>query len=208
MDSGSNEATRLWRVFRTAHQMVHDRGYLVSQNDLDMELDTFKRQFAPTGDVDRDHLTFVVQKKDDPTDQLLVFFPKDKSVGVKPLRTYVERMAQQQIPKGICIYQQTMTSSANKVIQSLPSRHTLESFQENELLVNITHHVLVPKHEVLTSEEKAALLQRYRLKETQLPRIQHSDPVARYYGLRRGQVVKILRESETAGRYVSYRLCI
>ena len=34
----------------------------------------------------RDHLTFVVQKKDDPTDQLLVFFPKDKSVGVKPLR--------------------------------------------------------------------------------------------------------------------------
>ena len=73
---------------------------------------------------------------------------------------YVERMAQQQIPKGVCIYQQTMTSSANKVIQSLPSKHTLESFQENELLVNITHHVLVPKHEVLTSEEKAALLQR------------------------------------------------
>lgn len=73
---------------------------------------------------------------------------------------YVERMAQQQIPHGICIYQSSMTSSANKVIQSLPSRHTLESFQENELLVNITHHVLVPRHEVLTSEEKAALLKR------------------------------------------------
>ncbi|KAI7862381.1 RNA polymerase Rpb5, C-terminal domain-containing protein [Spinellus fusiger] len=188
--------------------MVHDRGYLVSQNEIDMELETFKRTFAPSGDVDRDHLTFVVQKRDDPTQQLLVFFPKDKSVGVKPLRVYVERMAQQQIPKGVCIYQQSMTSSANKVIQSLPSKHTLESFQENELLVNITHHVLVPKHEVLTPEEKAALLQRYRLKDTQLPRIQHTDPVARYYGLNRGQVVKILRDSETAGRYVSYRLCI
>ncbi|ORZ24386.1 RNA polymerase Rpb5, C-terminal domain-domain-containing protein [Absidia repens] len=188
--------------------MVHDRGYLVSQSELGMELDMFKRTFAPSGDVDRDHLTFVVQKKDDPTDQLLVFFPKDKSVGVKPLRVYVERMAQQQIPKGICVYQNTLTASANKVMQSLPSKHTLESFNENELLVNITHHVLVPKHEVLTNEEKAVLLQRYRLKDTQLPRIQHSDPVARYYGLKRGQVVKILRESETAGRYVSYRLCI
>jgi DNA-directed RNA polymerase I, II, and III subunit RPABC1 len=40
-------------------------------------------------------------------------------------------------------------------------RFKIEHFKEAELLVDITEHILVPKHEILTNEEKAALLTRY-----------------------------------------------
>jgi len=34
-------------------------------------------------------MMFMVQKKDDPADQMLVFFPDEASVGVKTIKKYV-----------------------------------------------------------------------------------------------------------------------
>ena len=44
--------------------------------------------------------------------------------------------------------------------------------------------------------------------QNQLPQILVRDPVAKYYGLRRGQVVEIIRESMTADEYETYRLAV
>ncbi|KAK7690617.1 hypothetical protein QCA50_005716 [Cerrena zonata] len=99
-------------------------------------------------------------------------------------------LEEKNIQRGIIVFPGNMTPSARKVIVAMAQQYKLEEFSESDLLVNITHHTLVPKHEVLTAEQKKTLLEKYRLKETQLPRIQLADPVARYYGLRRGKRCK------------------
>ena len=84
----------------------------------------------------------------------------------------------------------------------------LEIFTLDDLQVNITHHKLVPRHEVLSYNEKQDLLKKYRIQDSQLPKIYQTDPVAKYFGVTRGEVMKITRESQTAGRYVTYRITI
>jgi DNA-directed RNA polymerase I, II, and III subunit RPABC1 len=112
------------------------------------------------------------------------------------------------LKRGITMFaKRAVTEMANPADASKP-RRIVELFEELELLVNITEHVFVPRHILLNEEEKRVLLAKYKLKETQLPRIQHIDPIARFYGLQKGNVVKIIRPSETAGRYVTYRLVV
>ncbi|CAH1776048.1 unnamed protein product, partial [Owenia fusiformis] len=203
------DTIKLWRIRKTIMQLCHDRGYLVTQDELDQTLDQFKQQFGDKPSERRparSDLIVLVAHNDDPTDQMFVFFPEEPKVGIKAIKTYCQRMQEESITKAIIIVQNGMTPSAKQSLTDMAPKYILEQFLEAELLINITEHHLVPEHVIMTPEEKKELLERYKLKESQLPRIQQGDPVARYFGLKRGQVVRIVRPSETAGKYVTYRL--
>ncbi|EER18414.1 DNA-directed RNA polymerases II 24 kDa polypeptide, putative [Perkinsus marinus ATCC 50983] len=213
MSSGPIDDTtiRLWRVRKTIFELLQDRGYVVAQKYLNETKESFAQQWNEIQERKggRHDLIILVSKQDDPSDQLIVFFPdENKRVGVKPIRTLALKMEEQRLSRAILVVQQPLTAFAKTAIQEASPQMEIEVFNESELVVNITHHELVPEHKPLTPEEKRLLLERYKVKENQLPRIQSSDPVARYYGLKKGQVMKIIRPSETAGRYVTYRLCV
>ncbi|KAL3156191.1 hypothetical protein ABBQ32_012476 [Trebouxia sp. C0010 RCD-2024] len=63
-----DNATRLFRVRKTCLEMLKDRGYLVSDEDLLESRDTFISKFSE--EPKRDDLTLLSQKQEDPTDQV------------------------------------------------------------------------------------------------------------------------------------------
>ncbi|ODV83575.1 hypothetical protein CANARDRAFT_29804 [[Candida] arabinofermentans NRRL YB-2248] len=214
MEDADRTTSRLWRAHRTLKEMVRDRGYFITQAEIDLPLNEFREKYCDSmGQPQRKLLSFQAN----PSNESLIKFPEmgslwvefcdEASVGISTMKNFCAHISDKNFSVGIFIYQLGMTPSASKAI-SVAEPAIIETFQESDIIVNITHHQLVPKHIRLSNDEKKELLNRYRLKESQLPRIQREDPVARYLGLKRGQVVKIIRKSETSGRYASYRICL
>jgi DNA-directed RNA polymerase I, II, and III subunit RPABC1 len=51
MTSGSDDIRRLYRVYKTLFQMAHDRGYAVSQAELEMSMEDFLKELKRGGEA-------------------------------------------------------------------------------------------------------------------------------------------------------------
>ncbi len=69
-------------------------------------------------------------------------------------------------------------------------------------------HKLVPMHEILDESELKKTLSEFNIDKEQMPKIRISDPVAVSIKAKVGDVVRIIRESQTAGKAIFYRLVI
>ncbi len=72
----------------------------------------------------------------------------------------------------------------------------------------IFDHELVPEHRVLSEEEKAELVKKYKIKLSQLPQIKADDPAVQALDAKPGDVIEIKRKSPTAGVYYYYRIVV
>ncbi len=80
--------------------------------------------------------------------------------------------------------------------------------KEEKKHIDIFQSSIVPKHSVLTADEKSELMKKLNITPKQLPRIKEEDAAVEEIGAKKGDVLKIIRNSQAAGEYVYYRVVV
>ncbi len=135
---------------------------------------------------------------------LVWIFKEQKVIGVAYVKDLVRDMEEYEAFQGMIVGGSRFTPAAKKHARA----NRVELVEGNYASFDLFDHQLVPKHTVASTEEVDLVLEHYGIDKPQLPRILRDDPAVRVLGARPGQVVRIERESPTAGRTYYYRLVV
>ncbi len=205
MESKSQAVSyKIWKSRNTVLEMLRDRHIDIPDSDF-LDFKTFDETFE-----DSDEHNFLVLIYED----IVIFWSKYPKIKLCHIQTYVDIIIPQyNKPHVILLIESAITSHSIDVIKSINQNKIniyIEIFKITELLVNRTKHMFVPKHSLCSDKKKKEFLKHSFLKESQIPKIYKKDPIIRYLGGQEGQLVKIIRNSQTFEnkKEIFYRLIV
>jgi DNA-directed RNA polymerase I, II, and III subunit RPABC1 len=182
--------------------MLEDRGFEVSQEDKNMNYEDF------TNRLEENAIQLIATHHLNPIKMAYVAFILDSKSFSKKDLVALKATMDDKYPTNemtVIIVQDKQTPQITKEL--LNDEYKLyEIFSMKNLMFNITHHEIVPKHILLTQDETDQILKQYQTTRAQLPKLLTTDPVAKYYGMKAGDICKIIRQSPMTGESYYYRI--
>jgi len=148
--------------------------------------------------------SYIVESPKEGKRKILVWCVPDETVGIQTINRMAKAMKEAEIEQGILVASGRYTNAAKQTAK----KKRIELLPKTFPVFDIFEHVLVPKHEILTPEEREKVLAQYRVKPYQLPQIKASDPAAKAIGAKPGDIIRITRKSPTAGEHIAYRYVV
>ena len=139
---------------------------------------------------------------DEKENVVCVFMEILVKLNVAEIKKKIFIMQEEKISHAIIIHNSldTPTSQVKGIIENLPNLcMEIEAFPESDLLINITKHSYVPKHEVLSPEKGREFRSKYG---TDIPVLLKTDAISRFYNFHKGDIIEITRRND----YVAYRI--
>lgn len=230
----------LTHIKQTQIEMLRDRGYNVEAeiNILEMTSAEFETHFLELARTNKIKLCpgsirpilNRLYRHPDGTSIFVYYAGQDKSkpksakpgaklhsagsTKVQITRNYTSILTKFKPEASILILNAPLASVANREVYQYMARHQIQFqiFFELDLTYNPVMHVDTPVHVRLSDAEKILQLEAMRVKITDLPLIRSDDPIAKYYGWKAGDLIRIHRRDRpgmTLGSVsINYRVVV
>ena len=171
------------KAYEICVEMIQQRGYIIIDQDDERILASRENR---------------VSKKEE---QICVFITNTPKFNVESIQEYISMLKKMDVSHCIIVYRDSATPVAKKIVEESKDIN-IELFTEEELQYNITKHYLVPKHEIEFKKGTLGCANFKKKYTDDIPIILKSDPISRFYGYERGDIIKVTRK----GGYVMFRI--
>jgi len=176
-------SNRLENAIKTMMDIFEARGY---------------SEVKESEDTDFPYITAISPKGE----SVCVFKNIIQKLNTDKVKNVIATLKNLKMSRGILIYEETPTPPVKNAIDNVPNTElTIELFSSQDLQFNITKHIYVPKHfKVVDAEELKNLKKEFKNGQL-LPVLRTTDPITKFYGFCKGDIIRILRRDNT----VAYR---
>jgi DNA-directed RNA polymerase subunit H (RpoH/RPB5) len=211
------EDTYLFKLKKQQVKMVGARGY-----DIDHELwildpqitvkkfiKTLKEQYGDYPTRKLMYGEYVHPEKPRPLFVSFISLNNSKKIKINEITPFFYKITEEN-KDGILVINSTLSPTASEC-NNIITEHEYQIFQEEDLLYDVTEHISVDKHTLLTPKEAEHLKETLGLTNKSLRLLQSNDPVCQYYNYPIGSIIKI--ESHTdlnllSRTIINYRIVV
>ena len=176
----------------TIIEMLNDRGYKLTNYSIEITLDEIKESYT------KNKINLSTQDGKINT----IFW--DEPLNISKINNHITKLKKDNLNLVLVILGRNnvddeITISQKRNLDSIFGKINYEIFYIDELVFNITKHHYVPTHILLNEKESEIIYNSYG---KNLPLIDKSDIIVRYYGGKIGNIFKIIRPNNLYYRKV------
>lgn len=202
MNFDNIDIKNIYKTWNTSLEMLSDRNYIVP-NKYNITLEEFTILY------NTDNLYIYIPKTDIKNDICIYFSLNEKALAKKLFNSTISELFEKYTHNThiILILKKKINNIIIKELQNESNRN-VQIFLSNKLYYNVTKHYLVPEHIPLNKKDISDMMKKHNATKNQLPKMLENDPVACYYGMKLGDICKIIRRNKYVGSEISYRIVV